>query len=269
MTQKRDPLRMRELEPGGPFVLPPTLCSDRRADFLKRGNIILGFYLAMALYAGEGRKRLEAAESEGNLKYDTPIRMKLDPGGFETRLNYGLLKKQFARAGAQLTSQVFLMVYGNFEAYLLDIAADGLRELSTLNPEEEAIQLMMGTAWHGKFDRIIQRLGIKLGKRLLVNKFRDLEMGFLGDKCDDPIDFLDRMADLRHRLVHSIGRADNALVAKYPNSGLGVGDVITLPFGLPQGIHLFFVLLTEVVDQTFAARFNWPMSTVAPEKLLG
>jgi hypothetical protein len=83
-------------------------------------------------------------------------------------------------------------------------------------------------------------------------------MGFLGEKCSDPIDLLDRMADSRHRLVHSSGRVDNLLIKKYPISNLKLGDLLVLPFGLPHGIHFYFVLLAEVVDDEFANKFNWP-----------
>jgi len=93
-------------------------------------------------------------------------------------------------------------------------------------------------------------------------------MGFLGEKCIDPIDFLDRMADVRHRLVHSSGRADNALVTKYPKSNLKPGQLIELHFGLPHGIHFFFVMLSELVDEEFAVKFNWTRSMVVPEKLI-
>lgn len=265
---KKNPLKMISLDIDGPFVLPPTTCTNRRSEFLKRGNTILGFYLTLALYSDKGRETMDALEKSGQLKYDTPIRMKSDKEGIDSRLNYGLLKKLFARAGAQLTNQVFLMVYGNFEAYLLDIIADGLKGLSHTDPQEEAIQLMMGTTWRGKFDRITQKLQIKLGRGILTAKFVNFDMGFFGEKCTDPIDFLDRMADLRHRLVHSTGRADDSLLSKYPNSGLHIGDVISLPFGLPYGIHFFFVLMTEVVDQAFVDRFGWPMSVIAPEKLV-
>lgn len=259
---------MRQLEAEGPFVLPSINCSDRLADFLRRGNTILGFYFTVAMYSEHGRKAIESQEAKGVLKPDTLIRKKIEPGGIETRLSYGLLKRQFQQAGARLTNQTFLMVYGNFEAYMLDAIADGFRALSCATPEEEAIKLMIGTSWRGKFDRIAQKIGVSLGKGKLVSKFRDLDMGFLGDKCTDPIDFLDRMADLRHRLVHSNGRADTALLSKYPNTGLSAGDLITLPFGLPHGIHMFFVFLGEVVDESFAIKFNWTRSVISPERLV-
>jgi len=228
----------------------------------------MSFYFTVASYSGQGQQYVEQIEKAGKLKYDTPIRFKIEPQGIEIRLNYGLLKKQFSKAGAQLTNNVFLGVYGNFEAYMLDVIVAGLKELSHPNPENEAVSMTLGTAWQGKFSRIIQKFGVQLGKGKLVNQFRNFDMGFLGEQCVDPIDFLDRMADLRHRLVHSSGRVDNALINKYPKANFKSGDLIELPFGLPYGIHMFFVFLTEVIDEVFALKFNWTRSIVAPEKLI-
>ena len=266
--QPNNPLNMRQLEADGPFVLPSIQCTTILTDFLTRGNRILGFYFTVSSYSEKGREYVEQIEKSGKLKSDTPIRLKIESQGIELRLNYGLLKKQFAQAGSQLTNNVFLGVYGNFEAYMLDIIAAGFKELSHANPEDEAVKTMLGTTWEGKFNRVIQRIGVNLGKQRMVNKFHDLDMGFFGEKCSDPIDFLDRMTDLRHRLVHSSGRADKALVNKYPKANLKPGDLIELPFGLPYGIHMFFVFLAEFIDEVFATKFNWIRSAVVPEKLI-
>jgi hypothetical protein len=265
--QTSNPLNMRQLEVGGPYVLPSIQCTPILSDFLKRGNRILGFYFAVTIYAGEGKKNMDQAEKEGKLKPDTPTKIRIETQGIDIRQNYGLLKKTFSKAGAQLTNQVFLGIYGNFEAYMLDTISAALKELAFPSPDDEAVKTMLGTAWRGKFDRVVQKTGVTLGQRKMVDKFRNLDMGFLGEKCEDPIDFLNRMADFRHRLVHSSGRVDMALIKKYPKVNLVDGDLMELPFGLPQGIHMFLVLLAEVVDEAFATRFNWTRSLVAPEQL--
>ncbi|MCK4816900.1 hypothetical protein KA005_14110 [bacterium] len=266
--QPSNPLNMRQLGDDGPFVLPSIACTQMLTDFLTRGNRILGFYFAVSLYSEKGKEYVEQIEKTGKLKPDTTIRSKIEPQGLDIRLTYRLLKKQFSQAGAQLTNNVFLSVYGNFEAYILDVLSLALKQLGDPNPEDEAVKLILGTGWQGKFSRIIQKLGVSLGKARLVNKFHNLDMGFLGEKCVDPIYFLDRMADFRHRLVHSSGRVDGLLIQKYPKANLKTGDLLELPFGLPQGIHFFFVMLAEVVDEEFATKFNWTRSMVAPEKLI-
>jgi hypothetical protein len=267
--QPDNPLNMQQIETGGPYVLPSIQCTQIATDFLTRGNRILGYYFTVASYCEKGREYLELIEKDGKLKPDTHIKLEFKHQGIEMRLNYGLLKKQFSQAGAQLTNNVFLGLYGNFEAYMLDIIAAGLKELSHPNPENKSVNIIFGTSWHSQFDRITQKIGVQLGKGNLVNQFRNFDMGFLGEKCVDPLEFLDRMADLRHRLVHSSGRADTTLVKKYPKANLKTGDLIELPFGLPNGIHMFFVFLVEVVDEIFASKFNWTRSIVSPEKLTG
>jgi len=61
-------------------------------------------------------------------------------------------------------------------------------------------------------DRIEQRLKIVMGKRRFVNKFRDIEMNFLGEICTDPLEYLEMTSELRHRLVHSGGRMPKILL---------------------------------------------------------
>ncbi len=265
MTEELNPLEMYELEPGGPYVLPEVLCSRRRAEFMTRGNDIVGFYYAIAFYAEMGRQAIEQQEANKNFKYDTPIRTSVD--GESMTLNYGLLKKTQAKSGAQLTSQVFAMVYGNFEAFLADQTLDALRDLGISDPETEAVGLMTTHRWPGKISRIAQKFDVKLGKRKLVNHFRDFEMEFLGEKFDDPIAFLDRVADFRHRIVHSAGRVDSILAAMYPGLPQKENDVLKLPFVLPIGLHRFFVMLTEIFDEAFASKFGWERKLIKPETL--
>jgi len=121
--------------------------------------------------------------------------------------------------------------------------------------------------WQGKIDRISKKLGIRLGTRVFINKFHDIDMGFLGEPCKSPIELLEKAADLRHRLVHSSGRVDAAFIATYPKAGLSVGQVISLPFGFPIPLQLLFYHLTEVFDEAFSSNFGWQRTTVAPETL--
>ncbi len=262
----RDPLRMRTISPEGIFVLPNILCSKRRIEYFERANEILGFYATLAFYSNEGGKAIEATVEKSNIVDSTTFRVKMDKHTIQSTC--GVFRKFFQRAGNQLTNQVFLMVYGNFEAFFTDLIHDGFCEQGITNASEEAISLLISSKWEGKFDRISQKLGVQLGKHSRVQKFRDLDMGFLGESCVDPVDFLQRMADLRHRLVHSTGRADSILVSRYPMAGLAEGKFITLPFGLPYDVHFFFVLLTDYLDKAFAKKFGWERTQVAPEELL-
>lgn len=267
-NSQTNPLKMRPLEAGGPFVLSPTPCSTRRVEFFKRGNIILGFYTVIAMASKAGEDTIKKAEKEGKFKSDTWFRIKMEPSGGIAQMNYGLFKKYFAKAGAHLTNQVFLMLYGNFEAYVSDLVLDALTQMNLVpDPYEETLRLMYTSKWRGKIDRITQKLGVSLGTRVFVNKFREIDMGFLGERCNNPIEFMEKAADLRHRLVHYSGRVDKAFIAAYPKAGLVEGDSITLPFGFPMELQLFFSHLTDVIDDAFSSKFGWQRKIVAPEAL--
>ena len=97
-----------------------------------------------------------------------------------SQLNYGLFKKLFSRAPSHLTNQVFLMLYGSFEAYIADLVLDGLTHQDTKDPYQEALHLMVLAKWRGKIDRIGQKLNVGLGKLRFVAKFRDMELEFWG-----------------------------------------------------------------------------------------
>ena len=261
-----NPLGMRQLPDGGPFVLPRTLATARRQEFLQRANSILGFYVALTITANEGKKVIDAHERSGKFVDATLMRLPFEARGTVAQFNYGALKRFHATAGTTLTNQVFLMLYGNFEAFLSDLVLDALSELGdSADPEQEAIYLMMARKWPGKFDKMTQRLKVKLGKRVLVRHFSGIDMGFLGKATNDPRVYLQMMADLRHRLVHAGSRANRKFVARYPESGLKAGDSINVPFGLPLELQLIFTHLSEAVDEAFANRFGWERTMVAPE----
>lgn len=263
-----NPLGMIQLPDGGPFVLPRTLATGRRQEFMQRANSILGFYIALTITASEGKKVIDAHEKSGAFVDTTTMRLPFETRGMVAQFNFGAFKLFHARAGATLTNQVFLMLYGNFEAFLTDLVFDALSELGgSPDPEQEAINLMMAKNWPGKFDKMTQRLKVKLGKRVLVRHFSGIDMGFLGEATDDPRAYLQMMAHLRHRLVHAGSRANRQFVARYPKSGLKAGDPINLPLGLPLELGLIFTHLSEAVDEAFANRFGWERMMVAPESI--
>ena len=267
MAAKKDnPLGMRLLEDGGPFVLPPTPCSQRRTEFFKRGNTILGFYTVMSIVSKAGGDVIGQQEKQGKFKPDTPFRLKITDGNI-AQMNYGLFKKCFANAGVHLTNQVFLMLYGSFEAFIADLVLDALTQINTNDPYEEALRLMYTSKWRGKMDKIAQKLGVQLGTGIFLSKFQNIDMGFLGERCPNPIEFLEKAADLRHRLVHYSGRADKQFAKDYPKSGLSEGDIISLPFGLPMSMQPFFAHLTDVIDDAFCSKFGWQRTVVSVEKL--
>ena len=268
--QNKNPLNMYQLEEGGIFVLPPTPCSRRRAEFLARANATLGYFAAISISSKEGRDVLARAEKQGKFGIDTTFKLDLGTEEGELRFNYGLYKKWFARAGDQLSNQIFLMLYGSFEALVSDLVFDALQQSGSYDdPYQETLNLMALSKWRGKIDRIDSKMQVGLGKHLFVDKFQDIEMGILGEQCDDPRKFLEIAADLRNRLVHSVGRADAGFVDTYPESGLSVGDEITIPARFLFPLQFFFTHLSDVFDEAFSSKFGWPRVIQAPESLTG
>jgi hypothetical protein len=56
-------------------------------------------------------------------------------------------------------------------------------------------------------------------------------------------------------------------VAAYPRAGLSVGQTISLPFGSPIPIQLFFARLTGVLNEAFSKKYGWLRTIVSPETL--
>lgn len=257
---------MKPLAEGGPFVLSPMPCSQRRREYFQRANRIIATYATVTAYSGQGHKAIEAGAAAGKVLDSTPIRIVLGDHAFQT--SYKMFRSAFAKSGTQLTNLVFLLLYGNFEAFLADLTWDALSALGAKDPFEEAVALVAMTKWKGKLDRIAQRFSLPLGHRRYVAAYAGIEMQFLGKTTDDPVEFLQATADLRHRLVHAAGRADAQLLAEYPQSGLTEGALIGLPFGLPVALHFWFVPFTDVLDEAFSAAHGWTRERVAIDQLI-
>jgi hypothetical protein len=248
-------------------VLPQIKCTNRRIDFVGRANSILGFFTVISIASTQGSDSIFKAEQEGVFTDDTAFRLNIFPGVASSHLNYGLFKKAFSRAGGNLTNQVFLMLYGNFEAYVADIVLDGLSSENVEDPYQDALNLMVLSKWRGKVDRIGQRLKIVMGKRRFVNKFRDIEMNFLGEPCTDPIEYLEMTAELCHRLVHSGGRMDQDFVDRFSEADLKVDEAILLPHHMPYQVQIF-MHLSDLFDGIFGAKYGWERAVIAPEKIV-
>lgn len=93
-------------------------------------------------------------------------------------------------------------------------------------------------------------------------------MHFLGTKCSQPMDFLEKVSDLRDRVVHYGSRVDAGLASSYSEAGFKEGDEIAFPFDVPTQLHLFLTHLSNLVDDAFCRKFGWPRDIVGPENLL-
>jgi len=222
----------------------------------------------LAFYANEGKKALEALTSQKeNFTDETPIRIS-GLSDHWTQMPYGSLKKLASNSIYQLTNQVFTMVYGNFEAFILDLVHDSLISVGAEEPQTEAIRMTMMTRWQGKIDRMREKFSLDMPQRTFREEFSDMRMEFLGERCTNPIELLEKLAEFRHRLVHSAGRADGPFLKSFPTVPFAEGEQIRMPTSLPFDLHYFFVPFTDIIDSAFAKRFNWPRLPFAPERFL-
>lgn len=257
---------MKPLAEGGPFVLAPMRCSQRRREYFQRANRIIATYATVTAYSAQGQTAIQAGAAAGKVVDSTPIRVDLGDHAFQT--SYKMFRAAFAKAGAQLTNLVFLQLYGNVEAFLADQVCDALSTLGSKGPFEEALALLATTKWKGKLDRIAQKFSLQLGHRRYVAAYAEIGMQFLGKSTDNPVEFLQATADLRHRLVHAAGRADARLLDEYPQSGLTEGALIELPFGLPVALHFWFVPFTDLLDHAFSTAYGRTRETIAIDQLI-
>ena len=58
--KRGNPLGMKELMAGGPFVLPPMPCSSRRTEYFRRNNRFLATYATLIAFAGQGQEVADA-----------------------------------------------------------------------------------------------------------------------------------------------------------------------------------------------------------------
>jgi hypothetical protein len=266
-SKNPNPLAYKELEGGALWVLAETPCSNRRVEFLKRGNTFISYYYVVAVTSNSGFGQAKNLRDQGKIDDQSP--MKISTGSTTTQMTYHLFKKYWQSAGQHLTNQTFLMIYGNFEAYIADLLMDAL---DALEPEgdsyEGAKNLLIGHKWEGKISRIDNRLDLGLKGRLLKEWFKDIELTFLGAKCSQPLDYLEKVSDLRDRVVHYGSRVDVGLQAAYPSAGFKVGDEIFFPFDMPSELHLFLMHLSDLIDEAFCEKFGWERLQVKPETLV-
>lgn len=255
-----NPFRLQELNPDGPYIMGHERCTDRRKEYLKRGNRILATYSTVATFSNLGLQHINSLKKSN----DTHFRLAI--GARFIQSNYLTLKNNYPKAMVQLTNQTVAMIYGNLEAYIVDIAIDSFQALGINNAQQETLRLLAIKGWAGKIDSIGQKFNVKLGKRYFMDKFRSIPLEFQGKSYSNPIEFLQIIADIRHLILHSAGRIDDRLANE---TGLKSGDEISFPVELPFDLHIFLVTFSDVFDKAFSDRFGWTRQLVQPEHLVG
>ena len=259
-----NPLGMELLETM--YVLPRQLCSQRRREYLLRENHILATLTTTRLYSDLGRQWIENEASSGRFDINTPMRLGIEQ--YQMQAPFRVVRRMFERAGPQLTNYIFVMIYGSFEAFLADLVLDAFDDQGYTDPSEETLRLMTGVQWVGKIDRISQVFKLNLGKRVRRSAFHEMSMESMGRQIDDPADFLQTLATVRHRIVHYSGRVDRSLAEEFASFGVKEGEAITLAPRIPFEVHFFLIHFSELFDSEFCRRFGWSREEIRVELLL-
>jgi hypothetical protein len=76
-------------------------------------------------------------------------------------------------------------------------------------------------------------------------------MVFEGKKIKKPLQLLDSLAQVRHRIVHA-------------SSLLESGNLIFININMFHSLFGFFFLLTDYIDNLFAKKFNYSRNKINP-----
>ena len=109
----------------------------------------------------------------------------------------------------------------------------------------------MRKKWDGKFCKMRDVFDIKYKASELINHFKGFEMNFEGKKFKNPLDFLDRLAQVRHRIVHasSIWEKDK---------------LVSIDAKVFHAYYAFCAHLTDFIDDLFASRFKFDRAKINP-----
>lgn len=82
-VKDENPFRMRKLKPEGPYVMGHEQCTERRVEYLKRGNRILTTYSTVAAFSNLGLQHINSL----NKSNDTPFRLTIGARLIEPKLS--------------------------------------------------------------------------------------------------------------------------------------------------------------------------------------
>jgi hypothetical protein len=253
MTDKsQNPLGMvRDPFAGDLFILPDTLCTDQRKAFFSRFNEILKFLYISDLALVDCKTKYAQFLSNDKLKTDTPLKLAFSDGqstimpvcSFLNGCNDGV---EF------LCRQVFVMFYGSWETYLFQILERSFPLIGiSENILEKSLAILMSGSWDGKFCKMQNTPGIDYKASDLISHFKRFEMDFGGKIFEKPFDFLDEIAQIRHRIVHYSSMMEN-------------GEPIFINFQQLPSTYSFYAHLTEYVDKLYSNKFNYTQIKINP-----
>jgi hypothetical protein len=240
---------------GKTFVFSTTPCTDERKLFFKRMNEILGFFYVTSLCYHEYERHFNKSVPNLPLKENTPIKIRLKASKSVMMPARRVLS--FTKEGLDiLARQIFVMIYGSFETYLYQLFERSFPTVGLSYAEtilDKSRDILMLKQWDGKFCAMNDAFNIGYRASDLISHFSNFEMDFEGKRHSNPLNFLDELAQIRHRIVHA-------------SSILEKDKMIFIDLNNFHGLFGFFFLLTGYVDNVFAKKFNYTRQELDPAK---
>jgi hypothetical protein len=249
---------------GQSFVLPKAICTPERRAWFRRSNEIMAFMMTTSLALKECGAKYEAKIPSLSDQGKTPLRIDLKEGLY-IAAPARLIVQKLKEGVDILTRQIFVMFYGSFETYLFDLMIRSFGEIGkSKDPLQNSIKIMMGKSWKSKFAKIDSTFDLNHKDRNLITHFKDFQMEFLGMKFKNPLDFIDKLSEIRHRIVHASSIIDVSYVEKYPQVKSEKGKPITIEITMFHPMYAFYTLLTEYIDELFGERFGYHRVIIDP-----
>ena len=237
---------------GASFVLPATECTPERKLFFKRMNEIQALlYIAKLSFDVCKKNYEEVIIPKLPSRANTPIKLEMNGGDFIV-IPAARIIEMTSNGINLLTRQAFVMFYGSFETYLFQLFEKSFPLVGvTNNILDESRNILMLKKWDGKFCKMNEVFNIQYKANDLINRFNNFEMNFEGMQHKNTLNFLDDLAQVRHRIVHASSILEN-------------DKLIFIDINIFHGFFGFFFLLTDYVDDLFAKRFGYIRQKINP-----
>jgi len=238
---------------GKTFVLPETPCTRERRLFFQRMKEIIGFLNVTSYSFQECRKNFELLIPKLPFKEKTDVKIEWTDGRSITMPARKIVKMTFD-GNDILARQIFIMIYGSFETYLFQMFDRTYPKIGiTEDTLDVSLDILMKRKWDGKFNKMSEVFDVNYRAGELINHFKGLKIDFSGNLIKNPLNFLDELAQIRHRIVHA-------------SSILEKGNLVNIDITFFHEFFYFCSLLTDYVDVLFSKKYKYPRNILDPAK---
>ncbi len=236
---------------GDSYVYSKTLCSEQRRVWMRRANEIIAFLMTSEFALKDSYDKHLPILLEGKKKKDTPIKIESSDGRSIVMPLHAFVR-QFSDSVEVLCRQVFVMFYGSLETYLFELIERSFPEIGiTDDILDRSLDIMMRKKWDGKFCKMSDVFSLDYKATSLIDHFKGFEMNFEGKTYNNPLSFLDDLAQIRHRIVHA-------------SSVLKKGKLIFVNAQVFHAYYAFCALLTDYIDALFSNKFGYDRKIIYP-----